>query len=335
VDEPSDPGSIPGASTEKALVITGLFLHLSHDLSHGANNLLNASSILIVVPGSGLAVGDAELEPLALSLLGLQAPDLTLREHVHHARHFFLVGGTKMEPLTEVERKVVYRDHKRVLLDFIRALLHSHPEIVLPGAQVFRDAGKIPEGYASSEGQFLPLVAYASHPADRQFFIPVATYLPYLLQDKRAEMVRLAACLGAKSIRLLDTEQRGKRAQAHLDAKVPVDGVPVDIGAKASGHSASTSAFNLSATFGKPKREPALPPELRWYHREPLWKAMAQTRLEHGTETFKVQFKYDQDFGVNADLVGKVAGFGLSAGGSFSSMEKIEQEYEVGFHPVE
>ena len=74
-----------------------------------------------------------------------------------------------------------------------------------------------------------------------------------------------------------------------------------------------------------------MPPNLVWYHHEPLWKALCDARLAHGVSSFKVGFSYKSDFGIDASLCAKIEGIGLKVGGTFEGSEMVEQEYEVTF----
>jgi hypothetical protein len=200
---------------------------------------------------------------------------------------------------------------------------------------VYRSVSELPAQYTALRGRFDERVVYAEHPADPEHFVPLAVFHPHLVQEKRAELTRLAASLGAREIRLVDSSRRDRASSGSGDGVVPVRGVPVDVKAGGGSRAATSETFSLSARMPKPTHAPSVPEGLRWLSHEPLWQAMAETRLRQRAISFEVQFRYAHDFGVDGRLAAKLAGFGLSAGGSFSEMERIEQEYEVEFHPVE
>lgn len=291
------------------------------------------SRFLVVVSEKGVSATRDEQVAIVRRLLDIEP--LTTAERAFQIGMMGFAVQTAARALSEkYRRKVSFEESEDLLVDLVQALMSSAPQTMLPtGTRVFREGEGIPATFKASDGSFKQLIVYAAHPADEEFFIPVAQYHPYLLQDKRAEFVRLAAALGAREIRLCDTDNQASRAGWNVGGAGPVKGVPVDFAAKGAAHSESSSSFNLSAVFSRPEKPPALPGFLRWYQQEPLWKAMAETRLEYRTESFKVQFTYDHDFGVSADLALKIASLGFSAGGSFSSVSKVSQEYEVIFYP--
>jgi hypothetical protein len=67
----------------------------------------------------------------------------------------------------------------------------------------------------------------------------------------------------------------------------------------------------------KPTRSPYIPDGLVWLPHEPLWQEVAQARLESGLDSFVIDVRSTDDYGVNAQLKVLVAKTGLEAGGAF------------------
>ena len=53
---------------------------------------------------------------------------------------------------------------------------------------------------------------------------------------------------------------------------------------------------------------PQVPDDLCWMAAEPLWSAMAHARTEGKGKTYNVHFRYENDFGVTANLIVPRAG---------------------------
>jgi hypothetical protein len=160
--------------------------------------------------------------------------------------------------------------------------------------------------------------------------VSFARFHSHLLDEKRAEFVRLAAALGARSIRLVQSEDERRV----VGAQAGVNGTNIaDVGLGAAKHKRSAASFDLSATFERPSSRPTLPKNLHWIAHEPLWQAMAEARLHHGASSFAVSFTYDQDFGVDAAAQLAIEGVGLKAGGKIMHTQSVSQMYEVEFWP--
>ena len=213
-------------------------------------------------------------------------------------------------------------------------VFRDDPSGLMPEAQTWSSDAVAEAGLRCMHGRFAEGHAYVAHPAADDLYALMGTAHDKLLADKRAEALRLAAALGAKSIRLVEASHKRIAGTARAGLEVPVKGVPVDVGAEAGVHAESSRDFSLESTFGPIRAVPCIPTKVHWYHHEPMWQAMAETRLSHDSLTFKMLFNYTDDFGIDASVAAKVAGFGYSLGASFSAMRRVEQEYEVEFHPL-
>jgi hypothetical protein len=67
----------------------------------------------------------------------------------------------------------------------------------------------------------------------------------------------------------------------------------------------------------KPTRAPHVPDDLVWLPHEPLWQEVVQARLEAGLDSFVIDVRSTDDYGVNATLRATIASAGIDVGGSF------------------
>lgn len=137
--------------------------------------------------------------------------------------------------------------------------------------------------------------------------------------------------MSAKAIKQSDVNQKGVKGSSKFEALDPTQ--IIDLNMKSNFKNEQNSRFDLTASFEEATQPPRLPENMRWINHEPLWRAMAEARLSNWVDRFTVSFTYSEDFNITADLAGKISEFGLSAGGSFSKIEIIEQEYTVEFFP--
>ncbi len=226
------------------------------------------------------------------------------------------------------DRKKLYEANQTLLVAVLRRMLKSgrFRENSLP-IQYINEGDARLKHLRCSEGRFFVDRLYAAHPYVSDVYISFADFHGFLLDEKRSEFVRLARCLGARSVRLLHHDEDGAEGRVKV-------GVADVGGVEAGGMRKTSNRFDLSATYEQPGTSaPRLPDQLTWYHHEPLWQEMAAGRLESGLSTFKVTFSYAKDFGVNAGLVGMVEEMGLDIGGSFNSAQRLKQQYELTFWP--
>lgn len=261
--------------------------------------------------------------------MGMASGAFTIADEARIAR---AVSSDGFRSLSEADRAYLYDRSRPVLLELARRLL-DRDDVRAGGAEVTL----IPQGDArlesvrSADGSFALRHVYVAHPYERAFYIPLARFHRYLLDEKWAEFVRLVASLGVRAGRLLDAQD----AKTNAGANVGVAGVKgVDVGAGASTNVGRADEFSLSLSAEEPPSGPPhLPIRLLWYHHEPLWQAMAETRIGRGITSYNVSFRHTEDFGVTAGLCARIAGMGLEAGGSFQQSQSVSKTYEVTFWP--
>jgi hypothetical protein len=194
---------------------------------------------------------------------------------------------------------------------FIKARNHMQEagETLLPVSPA--DAAKLhfPVGHPRKN------VVYIGHPVDSPTYIPVADFHRFLFEHKVAEALRLIRSLGAVTVEVVRVEGWDRDIGVNLGAGLPgVD--QLDVGVSASRGRGSGRSV-LTTMRLKPVQSPSVPQDLVWLPHEPLWQEVVQARLESGLDSFILDVRSTDDYGVNASLKALVSKAGLEAGGSF------------------
>ena len=208
--------------------------------------------------------------------------------------------------------------------DYIRKALSSFTIVEIKSREIetLRFSAGVPQQWS----------AYKVHPFDGNFYVPVANFHDFMLHDKKAEFLRLASALGAKSVQILESDASSSSASVKGSASDGLEGAK----GKAGSSKGAAQAFSLDfKNASLPTRMPQIPEHLRWIAGEPLWEAMVETRLNEWATELRVSFKYTSDYGLNADVAVGLEGIGVSIGGSYESQTRVDQEYLVEFWPRE
>lgn len=166
----------------------------------------------------------------------------------------------------------------------------------------------------------LPKTVYVGHPLIATQYYPAALFHRYLVEDKFAELLRLLTSLGASSISVQQVQ--GRRKDDLVEAVI--GGIPgADAQAKSRKRAFSRSALAWSGTLSGHKN-PHLPEgQLVWYEWEPMWKHIAEARMQYGQREFSLMLRHDDAMGVDRDLKAAIKGAGLEAGGEFIDHEAV------------
>lgn len=285
--------------------------------------------MLVVLPEAKYEADPDRLEAVALGLLGVDPT--RQKSALRTAGDAFLAAlravsvGRTLPALTREERILEARPFLRELMS---KLYLTDRAALLPNLLVLPAGDGRLSQFSFSDTMPELGVVYSVHPASPTRYIRSADFHSYLVQDKRAEFIRLVSALGAKTVRVAESDLAER--QIGLGTQVDAGG-----GAKISVDNSKEQTFTASLTNQDPPRSfPTRPTGLAWIHREPLWQAMAETRERDGVTSFAVEFSYTEDFGVNATLAAKLESFGLSVGGTFQTVRAIRHRYDVEFHPL-
>lgn len=153
------------------------------------------------------------------------------------------------------------------------------------------------------------------HPIDPVTYIPLGDFHTFLFEHKVAEALRLIRSLGADSVDVVRVEGWDYSAGITLAAPLPgAEQVQVDATA---GSERSQGRSVMARMKLKPSGKPSVPNDLVWLPHEPLWQEVVDARLTSGLQSFVLDVKYFDDYGVNARLKALVAKSGFEVGGSF------------------
>lgn len=222
-----------------------------------------------------------------------------------------------------------------LLVELFAGLAQGYPELIEPELRtVGADDLALASLRALGSSGFALNTVYVAHPHDPTSYVQLAHFHRYLLDEKRAEFERIAVALGAKEIRMVENDSANRSAKVEGAIAAPIQGVEVEVGARARRQSSEETSFQLTASYDEPSGMPYLPENLRWLPSEPQWQSMVEARVGSTTvRRRRITFRYSSDYSVNAGLVAKVQGLGFSAGGSFEAMRSVEVDYEVEFYP--
>lgn len=156
---------------------------------------------------------------------------------------------------------------------------------------------------------------YAGHPTRPAEYFPVNSFHADVFDTKVAEAINLLHCLGAFSVSVQHV--RGWTRGANFE--VGGTRLPLKFLGKAARGGSKSITFDGEYA---PTTAPALPQDLSWYDREPLWRALAEGRLRSGMTRFQLDVRYDQDFGIDLSLVDSAEGLGLRLGGEFKAQRE-------------
>jgi hypothetical protein len=181
-----------------------------------------------------------------------------------------------------------------------------------------------------SRGEFQMDCAYKAHPFTPNLYIPVADYHDYLMQEKKSELLSIAAALGARSVTIKHNRQTvvERGMQAGIDEPTGL----LNLGGNASVKPEYVRRFSLEYRCDEvPLKLPFKPEHLVWVSSEPLWQRMIKTRLSYGCTRFGVEFGSTQNFALDAQLASRIEQLGFSIGGKYQEHIEHTQEYDVEF----
>lgn len=198
--------------------------------------------------------------------------------------------------------------------------LQPPPGVLLLDDEATLQAIRFPPGHP------VPGHAYAGHPLIPTRYVPVEVFHHFMFEEKVNELVTLLASLGASRVRVSARRGYKKAGSIGLDIKSPQGSGAVGASAKESRESAAVFEEHFRST-GTPK----LPEGLVWYGHEASWQQLAQRRLNYGTASFKAELRYEDSFGVDAQLKVGLESIGVKLGGEFTEFEQTTWQFEGEF----
>ena len=169
-------------------------------------------------------------------------------------------------------------------------------------------------------GHPLSHVVYVGDPGVAGTYYPVANFHRFLFEGKVAEALRLLRSLGATEISIEYLEGFERGAGVDLSASLPENPVSkIAGGMRRRSKSASGAKTTMKLS---PSTRAQIPNDLHWYASEPLWREVAEARIENGLKEFTIDLNYMDDFGVNSELKSTIHAVGLELGGKFTEYKE-------------
>jgi len=110
---------------------------------------------------------------------------------------------------------------------------------------------------------------------------------------------------------------------------LPTD-IPIDIKGSFQRKGSRRSEATLNAEF-IPRGDPHVPESLVWCPYEPTWMRIAEARLSGRLSTIDVELRYEDDYGVSAELALELSNLGLKIGGKFEKQEQTVWKIQGSF----
>ena len=178
-------------------------------------------------------------------------------------------------------------------------------------------------------------VLYIGHPGIANRYCTTADFHRVVFEHKFAEAVRLLMALGATTIEVHHVTGWSKEFMGSMSLPLPVGSA----GAGAGSEESEAKSLLLRAELGtEGRQDPFIPSDLVWYPNEYLWQVVAKGRIEHQLTRCQLAVSYLDDFSVNGELHGVVAGNGrgkaaLDLGGTWNDHESTIWRIDAVFGP--
>ena len=170
--------------------------------------------------------------------------------------------------------------------------------------------------------------AYVGHPLVPKRYIPSAVFHSTLFEEKVNELVTLLASLGATRVRVMCHKGYRSRYGADAGIQTPIKGVGIDAGISSERNIQQSAVFE---EHYRPTGKICTPDDLLWLEHEHSWQSLANRRINHGLIKFQVSLKYEDDYGINANMKVGLESIGFKLGGQFSNFESTVWEFDGEF----
>ena len=161
-------------------------------------------------------------------------------------------------------------------------------------------------------------VLYVGHPTVHEIYYPTAQFHRLAFEHKLSEAIELLMALGAIEINVEHQVGWGKEFSTNLNVPTGKTGEQVGTTAGKNTEKQRHLLFQISL---EGTSDPSVPDELVWFPHEPTWQQVARGRIKYGMKSFSISLRYENDFGINADLEVRAGKAGLNLGGKFENHE--------------
>ena len=161
-------------------------------------------------------------------------------------------------------------------------------------------------------------VLYISHPVLPGTYYPASSFHRFVVEHKFAEAIDLLMELGARTMEIELIRGYKKEDVFDILSSIPV----VKIGARTSKDQESSSHIHCVAEL-EGSTEPRLPDDAAWLSHEPMWKTLADNRLEKRLKKFHLAVRHLDSMSVDRELEAAAKGAGIRLGGAFHEHEEV------------
>jgi len=213
------------------------------------------------------------------------------------------------------------------LKNFAGALIDPK-KFVFPYPMIHVDLAK--EYYNFPPGHPILNSAYAMCNIIPNQYVPVSTFHEYFRQLKYSSLIELCGALGAKELFLEYAEVNNKTVNVDLSGNIPTELGSLGLGANIGYNKNRNINDNLSFTFSEENKK-VKDYNSPWLSTEPTWSAMKKTRKDNFLKSFKIEYNYLDDFGINGNVAASLNNIGINIGGSYKDFKEIKLKYHVVF----
>ena len=152
-------------------------------------------------------------------------------------------------------------------------------------------------------------VLYVGHPTVHEIYYPTAQFHRLAFEHKLSEAIELLMALGAIEINVEHQVGWGKEFSTNLNVPTGKTGEQVGTTAGKNTEKQRHLLFQISL---EGTSDPSVLDELVWFPHEPTWQQVARGRIKYGMKSFSISLRYENDFGINADLEVRAGKAGLN-----------------------
>lgn len=174
---------------------------------------------------------------------------------------------------------------------------------------------------------------YVQHPVLADAYIAPEDFSRALAKEKEAAFRLIASALGARELRLVSAKVHTKKGLFKTTISIPE--AATEVGVKATFDSTGSVVSSVASTFGEPRKRPHVPQDLKsWVTMDPDLRTMARDRIEGSLLEHNVTLEFKESSNVGGDVAAKVAGRGLTAGGSYEQLAHSVWNFSVSYWPA-
>ncbi len=197
--------------------------------------------------------------------------------------------------------EIIARMPKLTIIDVIRKLINKdYSTIVLPFYTFELEEAK----KAFSFPPFHPkdTLVYACCEFEPTFYAPLSQFHEIMYENKMNAFINMLIALKAKTIKSVYSKENGQEVKANIEYSFQKDDKPIEI------------------------------LENSWIESEPSWKNLQALRAQNKVNSYTLEFKYQNDMGINEEVAKLVEKLNLNIGGKFNKMVSRNYTFNIEFY---